>query len=67
MGYMKTGAKSDLVNCMEDLAAAHQSDNTPAVQAMVIDSAALQLLVCPDLVLQRKHSLILITTDFWLM
>ena len=40
MGYMRTVAKSDLVDCLEDLAAAHQSGNTLAVQAMVIDIAA---------------------------
>ena len=38
-GYMRTVAKSDLVDCLENLAAAHLSDNTLAVQAMVIDIA----------------------------
>ena len=33
MGSMRTGVMSDLVDCLEDLAAAHPSGNTPAVQA----------------------------------
>ena len=40
MGSNRTGAKSDLADCLEDLAAAHPSGNTPAVQAVIIDGAS---------------------------
>ena len=40
MGSMRTDTKSDLVDCLEDLAAAHLSGNAPTGQAVIIDSAA---------------------------
>ena len=41
MGSMRTCAKLDLVDCLEDLAAVDPSGDTPAVQAVIIDSAEL--------------------------
>ena len=40
MGSMRAGAKSDLVDFLEDLAAAYPSGNTTAVQVVITDSAA---------------------------
>ena len=55
MGSIRTGAKSDLVDCLEDLAAAHPSGNTPAVQAVIIDGTSAVNMLKPGPATKTSH------------
>lgn len=48
MGKLRTGTKTDLVDCLEDLVPSQEMVSSPTVQVIIIDGAALVNMLRPD-------------------
>ena len=47
MGVMRTGTKSDLLHCLEDLTSARENATSPTVQVSILDGAAIVNMLRP--------------------